>query len=151
MTVGFRLRPSAAIVRDDAILLIEFDDPGSGLHYNLPGGGLHPEETVYEGLRRELREEACAEIEIGSMVMVWEHAPAIAGITHHIGLVFRCDLASGSEPRMPEPGDDFQTGVRWIPLAQLGAIRLLPEQMAKRLPEALQAVSEVDPFVMEHW
>lgn len=51
-----RLRPTAAIIRDGAILLIQDDDPDSiGLHTNLPGGGLEPGEALHDGLRREMR------------------------------------------------------------------------------------------------
>ncbi len=52
--MSVRLRPTAAIVRDAAILLIEDDKPGFGLHYNLPGGGLEAGETLIEGIEREV-------------------------------------------------------------------------------------------------
>ncbi|WP_328591348.1 NUDIX hydrolase [Brevibacillus migulae] len=36
-----RLRACALIIKDGAILLIEFaNDHGDGVHYNLPAGGL---------------------------------------------------------------------------------------------------------------
>lgn len=149
--VKFRLRPSAVIIRDGAILLIEYDEPRTGLHYNLPGGGLNPDELIVEGLRREVREEACAEIEIGPMVMVWELPDGIDGPNHHIGLVFRCTLAQGSEPRKPEPGDEFQIGLRWVPVAELATVQLLPALMARRLGEVLATPAVVDPFVYEQW
>ena len=39
MTYPIRVRASALIIQNDAILLVEFDDE-NGLHYNLPGGGV---------------------------------------------------------------------------------------------------------------
>ena len=68
--MSVRLRPSAAIIRDGAILLIEDDEPGFGIHYNLPGGGLEDSESLHEGVVRELREEADAEIEVGPLILV---------------------------------------------------------------------------------
>ena len=150
-TVAFRVRPSAAIVRNGSILLIECDEPGVGLHCNLPGGGLHPEELIYDGLRREVREEAGAEIVIGPLLMVWELPHGHDGPNHHIGLVFRCDLAEGSRPHKPEPGDDFQIGIRWVPLNDLPHVRLLPELMARKLTQALSLTDGFDPFVVESW
>jgi 8-oxo-dGTP diphosphatase len=40
-----------------AVLLVEFNDE-TGLHYNLPGGGVEPGESVIEALEREVRENA---------------------------------------------------------------------------------------------
>ena len=149
--IRFRIRPSAAIIRDGAILLIEYDEPGKGLHYNLPGGGLQPEELIYDGLRRELREEAGVEATIGPLLLVWELPGGIDGPNHHIGLVFRCALAGDNQPFKPEPGDDWQIGVRWVPLADLHGVWLLPELMARKLAEVLETPAAVDPFVYEQW
>lgn len=115
-----RLNVNAAIVRDDQILLIEF---GGDPHYNLPGGGLEPGESVEEGLKRECREEACAEVEVERLLMVWEYVPEKEnfryGNRHKIGMIFLCRLLPGSEPRLPANPDENQTGVRWLPLEAL--------------------------------
>jgi ADP-ribose pyrophosphatase YjhB (NUDIX family) len=72
MQPGIRFGVNAAIVRDGAILLVEFNDEQSGLHYNLPGGGVELGETLHEALRRGVREETCAEVEVGPLLLVWE-------------------------------------------------------------------------------
>ena len=69
-----RVNVNAAIIRDEQILLIEFNDE-NGIHYNLPGGGLDAGESLSEGLQRECREEACVEIQIEKLLMVWEYVP----------------------------------------------------------------------------
>jgi hypothetical protein len=62
-----RIGVRGLIVKHDAVLLIEFDDE-NGLHYNLPGGGVQPGESLVEALQREAKEEACIEIEIGRLL-----------------------------------------------------------------------------------
>ena len=60
MDTHIRVSTKALILRDNAILLVEYDDE-SGLHYNMPGGGVEPDETLEEALKREMQEETCAE------------------------------------------------------------------------------------------
>ena len=62
---GIRVGASAVIVRDAAIVLIEY---GAGWqpHFNLPGGGIEQGESIVDGLRREVREETGAEVVVGS-------------------------------------------------------------------------------------
>ena len=69
-----RIGVSAVIVRDDAILLVAFDDQ-LGYHFNLPGGGVELGESLHEALHREVREETNAAVEIGRLLLVGEYMP----------------------------------------------------------------------------
>jgi len=145
-----RIRASASIVRDGRILLIEYDDPNSdpALHYNLPGGGLEATESLLDGVRREVVEETTARIEVGPLLMTWEVLTEIPAALrdellppnkhyHHLGFVFRATLLPDSpEPLLPPVPDAYQTAVRWVPLANLPNMPLLP-YMADRLLQAL--------------
>lgn len=148
---NIRVGVSAAIVQNDAILLIAFDD-ASGPHFNLPGGGLESGELLHEALQRELHEEACAEIEIGRLLLVWEYEPLHTaqkyGSVHSLRLVFHCTLREGSIPRMPDTPDKDQVGVQWIPLRALPTAPLIP-QIAHRLIAALHMLDLSDPFCAE--
>jgi 8-oxo-dGTP diphosphatase len=57
------LAVSAAIIRDGRVLIVRrARPPASGLH-TLPGGGVEIGETLFEAVRREVREETALEIE----------------------------------------------------------------------------------------
>ncbi len=126
---GIRVGARALIVENEAVLLVEFHDE-TGLHYNLPGGGVNPDESVIEALRREVKEEVAAEIEVGPLIYVIEYEPHRnaywAGSIHKLSLIFECRLSGDARPRMPEAPDLNQTAVKWIPLAILESVELLP-------------------------
>lgn len=129
MPYHIRVRPTALILQKDAVLLVEYTE--GGVHYNLPGGGAEPGETVIEGVKREVLEETAAEVEVGPLAFVYECAPHrqsgdYPDAPHAINLVFACRLAAGSMPRMPDLPDPNQSGVKWIPLAELDSILLFP-------------------------
>ena len=120
-----RVNVNAAIVRDDKILLIEFMDEGL-MHFNLPGGGIDVGESIEEALKRECREEAEVEVEVGRLLLAWEYVPEKLnfryGKKQKVGFVFKCQLKAGSEPAFPSSPDKNQVGVRWVPLADLEKI-----------------------------
>jgi len=69
-TAGLRIRQAVrAVVLDpeDRVLLVRFEFPDTGSKWALPGGGLEPDESDHEAIRRELDEEvgAPADSEIG--------------------------------------------------------------------------------------
>ena|SRR5579864_8339053 len=137
---SIRVNACAVIVRDGAILLAEFDDETAGLHYNLPGGGVDPGEPLHAAVRREVREETGAKVTVGRLLLVWEYVPAHHaykyGDRHKIALCFQCELVPGSEPHFPIQPDRDQTGVCWLPLADLPNAPLIPK-IGDRLITAL--------------
>ena len=129
MTYPIRVRASALIIQNDAILLVEFDDE-NGLHYNLPGGGVENGETLIDAVKREAKEEASVDIEVGDVAFLYEYAPFKNadkyGLVHSITTIFDCTLKEGAQPRISLTPDPNQTGVKWIPLNELSQIVLYP-------------------------
>src|SRR6476646_10541266 len=77
----------AAAIFDESgekVLLIKRRDNGD---WEPPGGVLELDETIEEGLRREVREEVGADIQVGPLTGVYKNT--VQGI---VALVFRCQL-----------------------------------------------------------
>ncbi len=92
-----RVGASTVIVRDGAILPVSFDEPGAGFHYNLRGGGLEAGENAHAA-RREALAEANAEVEVGRLLLIWEHEPKGVSGGHALKPVFECTLRDGCTP-----------------------------------------------------
>ena len=75
--MSIRLGASAVIVQQDRLLLVEFMDEQAGLHYNLPGGGVHDNETLENAIRREVLEETCLAVDVGRILFVLEYVPGL--------------------------------------------------------------------------
>ena len=125
----------AAAIFDDSgekVLLIKRRDNGN---WEPPGGVLELEETIEDGLRREVREETGAEIEVGPLTGVYKNMNR--GI---VALVFRCKLATVAAEESPEAVE-----VRWQPTAELET--LMVPAYSTRL---LDAVGGQTPLVRSH-
>ncbi|MFF2288958.1 NUDIX domain-containing protein [Peribacillus butanolivorans] len=129
MTYHIRVRASALIIQDESILLVEFTDE-NGVHYNLPGGGVDPGETIIEAVKREAREEASVEVEVGQVAFLYEYAPHMNenkyGKVHSLTTIFDCKLKDGEVPKLAEVPDLNQTDVKWVKLNELHKVVLYP-------------------------
>jgi ADP-ribose pyrophosphatase YjhB (NUDIX family) len=99
----------AAAIFDDSgenVLLIQRRDNGN---WEPPGGVLELDETIEDGLRREVREETGAEIEVGPLTGVYKNMER--GI---VALVFRCTTAAPSATESEEA-----SCISWLPVGQL--------------------------------
>jgi ADP-ribose pyrophosphatase YjhB (NUDIX family) len=130
------LAVSAAIFRQDKILLVRrARSPAKG-YYSLPGGRVEFGETLHAALHREIREETAMEIEIIGLAGWREVVPETSGRGHYLIMSFAARWAAG-EPVLNDELDD----ARWLDPDALGDLKVtggLPEviQSAWRLLQA---------------
>jgi ADP-ribose pyrophosphatase YjhB (NUDIX family) len=114
-----QLAVSAAIFRDDRILLVRrARSPANGF-YSLPGGRVEFGETLHAALHREVLEETALEIEIVGLAGWREVLPTANGGGHYLIMSFAARWIGG-EPVLNDELDDF----RWLPPDALGDLRL---------------------------
>lgn len=126
MTTGPRHSVSVAgVIVDDAgrCLLTRRRDNGN---WEAPGGVLELDETIPDGLRREIREETGLEVEPLALTGVYKNMRV--GV---VALVFRCRVLSG-ELTANEEVSEFC----WAPREELGA--LMTETYRVRVADALE-------------
>jgi 8-oxo-dGTP diphosphatase len=124
-----QLAVSAAIFRDDKVLLVRrARSPGKGF-YSLPGGRVEFGETLAIALHREVAEETALQIEIIALAGFREILPKASGGGHYLIMSFAARWIAG-EPSLNDELDGFQ----WLPPDELGGL-----QITDGLPGMLQS------------
>ena len=114
-----QLAVSAAIFRDDKVLLVRrARSPAKGF-YSLPGGRVEFGESLHTALHREVDEETALRIEIIGLAGWREVLPGTASNGHYLIMSFAARWSSG-EPVLNDELDDF----RWLPPDALGDLKL---------------------------
>ena len=114
-----QLAVSAAIFRDDKILLVRrARSPAKGF-YSLPGGRVEFGETLHAALHREVDEETALKIEIMGLAGWREVVPGATGGGHFLIMSFAARWASG-EPALNDELDDF----KWLTPDALGDLKV---------------------------
>jgi A/G-specific adenine glycosylase len=98
---------AAVIVQRGRLMIAQRPERGllGGL-WEFPGGKLEPGETLADCLRREIREETGADIEVGELLGVYRHAYTHFRVTLH---AFWCRLKNGTQPQALEARE-----LRWV-------------------------------------
>jgi 8-oxo-dGTP diphosphatase len=81
----------ALIVHEGKVLVLreaKYDEGTNEGLWDVPGGRIHPEESLHEGLRREVMEESGLAIEPGQVLNVFETFPTIKGEACHIVRIY---------------------------------------------------------------
>ena len=123
-----QLAVSAAIFRDDRILLVRrARSPARGF-YSLPGGRVEFGESLHAALHREVDEETGLRIDIVGLAGWREVLPGTSGGGHYLIMSFAVHWI-GREPVLNDELDDF----KWLAPDALGDLKLtggLPEVVA---------------------
>lgn len=139
----FRNSVKAVIIREGQVLLTVNQDPW-GEFLLLPGGGQEFGESMVEALQRECREELGCEIVVGDLIGARDYIGSHHEFAeydshiHQVEIMFQCAIAPGCKPRFGDLADDegdwMQTGVEWVPLADLPNRRIYPQALREWLP-----------------
>lgn len=114
-----QLAVSAAIFRDDKVLLVRrARSPARGF-YSLPGGRVEFGESLPAALTREVDEETGLGIEIVGLAGWREVLPSSPGAGHYLIMSFAARWVA-REPRLNDELDDF----RWLPPDGLGGLKM---------------------------
>ncbi len=123
----------------------------------VPGGRLQVGETAAQALRREMREEISADVQVGGLLWVienfFEHWPLDAtpgggepAPHHEIGLYLEMTLPGHLEHVHSFTGSEllgtqheYTLEFRWFPLADIAGIDVRPSVLQGRLAEGLPA------------
>ena len=128
-----QLAVSAAIFRNDRVLLVRrARSPAKGF-YSLPGGRVEFGESLHAALHREVAEETALKIEIAGLAGWREVLPAPSGGGHYMIMSFAARWSAG-EVVLNEELDDF----KWLAPDALGELKITPG-----LPEVTQSAQRV--------
>ncbi|MEZ4194857.1 MAG: NUDIX domain-containing protein [Candidatus Paceibacterota bacterium] len=104
----------AFILNEEGKVLIlreaKYDEGTNEGKWDVPGGRIQPEETLFAGLKREVMEECGLEIEIGGLLHVQENFPIIKNEEFHIVRAFYKAKLVGGEVALSQDHDKYE----WI-------------------------------------
>jgi ADP-ribose pyrophosphatase YjhB (NUDIX family) len=127
-----QLAVSAAIFRDDKVLLVRrARSPAKGF-YSLPGGRVEFGESLHTALTREVDEETGLRIEIVGLAGWREVLPSTGGSGHYLIMSFAARWVA-RDPQLNDELDDF----RWIRPEDIGGLGDL--RMTGGLDEVIQS------------
>lgn len=86
---GRRINVRAIIYKDGKLLAVKHKHGDNISHYYaVPGGGLDPQESLIDGLARELHEETGIDAVIGNLLFIQQFPSARAGYTEELEFFF---------------------------------------------------------------
>ena len=128
---NYRLNVRAIIIKNDKVLLNEFDNGG---YYNIPGGGVEVGETLKDAVAREVLEESGYSVFVKEMLYIYEYNPLRDGYRYGtrgaLSHVFRCEVDESKDVVAPTELDQTDTsectGCKWVRIEYLKEINLVP-------------------------
>lgn len=144
----YGLRAAGIVIHDEKILLMRRVRNGEEF-YVFPGGGVERDETVQQGVVREILEETNQNVTVDTILY---HHDLIDDSDQFYAL---CRYIDGGEVRLNGPeADDFhdanQYHPEWVDLAELGNLTLYPLMARDWLIADLPAIENGErPF--RHW
>jgi 8-oxo-dGTP pyrophosphatase MutT (NUDIX family) len=112
-------RYQGAIIHDHHILLLKQIEHASGRSYwQIPGGGIQPDETEEQCVQREMLEETGLSVQVDSLLL---DEPSTPGAIYQRWKTYRCSILAGEARPGSEPEAEYVeaysfTEVGWFDL-----------------------------------
>ena len=124
----------AAVIEHDGAFLVTRRQAGVHLAgmWEFPGGKIDPAETHEQALRREMREELDADVEVNELVYYTVHGYEDRTVSLYF---YRCTLKGDATPQLGQQ-------MRWVPRAELVALGFPPAdaELIRRLVAGEESV-----------
>ena len=101
-SLRIRQAAKAAILSDESYLLVMERHADGTPFWTFPGGGVNENESLEEGLRREIREEIDCQVVIGDRTGTVWYAHTTRARTISAYTAFECSIISEPEPNSEE-------------------------------------------------
>jgi 8-oxo-dGTP diphosphatase len=134
--MDFGVRVAAVVEREGALLLVCHQKPDRDPYWVLPGGRLEPGETIPECAGRELAEETGLTAGFSGVLYVSEFLRAgrhTLDVVARMSLEGEAEASLGSDPEVEPDTEPTLREVRWVGVAELREIELLPASIKERL------------------
>ncbi len=119
--VKLRVTVMGLFTRGNTVLVIDKRTEPEANKWDIPGGKFEPNESMAEGLRREVREETgITSFEIGRLLTVSEEfLPRKDKLLHSVSIIYKCKVQGDPPLRPTGPDEVGPRGVCWMPLSEL--------------------------------
>ena len=128
----------AIIIRNSKILVLRKEQPDAATRFSLPGGGMHPDETLQQALLRECQEEIGTPVRVGPLLHVADYFKISTSVSncrrHVVEFLFHCELPDSYEAKNGPSPDKHQIAVEWIDYADIKNCVMSPHYLSSCLP-----------------
>ena len=141
-----RVRVAAIIQQDKALLLVRHQK-GADTYWLLPGGAVQYGETLESALKRELKEEACVDIQVANLAFVTD-AISPGGERHLVQCSFEAEITDG-DIRLGI--DERVVEVKFVPIAEIDSLNIHPPMNAELIDGMLHGFAPKQNYLGNRW
>ncbi len=124
-----RLAVRGLFLQDDRLLLVNAYPGQKSDLWCAPGGGVEPNTSLPDNLKREIHEETGLHVDVGTPALVNEfHDPATG--FHQIDVYFRCQIRTGTIRNDWEDPEGVVNRRRFVDRDEIASLRVKPDSLA---------------------